>query len=64
VTNADGSVVRTLEGPAESGLNQALWPMNDAKREPVPEGTYRITVTVGSESMSRPGLIREDGRKD
>lgn len=70
-----GNVIATLEGPTEPGMNRLLWDMRsdpadgDTERPgaffrrfstpPLPPGDYRVTVTVGGESRSTVGTIRE-----
>ncbi|AIE84715.1 VPS10 domain-containing protein [Fimbriimonas ginsengisoli] len=64
IEDAKGETIATLTGPANSGLNRAIWDLQpEAKRrlqnhgeDPgtvwVPSGTYKVTVTVGGKSES------------
>ena len=57
VTDASGSTVRTLQGPASAGLNRAFWNMQDDRRQPMPAGDYTVTVTVDGRSEKKTGRI-------
>ena len=55
VTVADGSgtVVRTLEGPVETGLNRVAWDSRDGKRQPMPPGDYVVTIEAADEKVTQ-----------
>ena len=73
VTDTAGKTLATFDGPAEAGLNRALWNMRpspptgldeDAARRfrftatPLPPGDYRITIEVAGHTITKVGAIR------
>jgi len=73
VTDKDGRVMRTLDGPAKAGMNRVLWPLNGGGRGAgggggrgggtpalVPTvGDYTVTVEVAGEKLTKPAKVRE-----
>lgn len=59
VTDLEGRSVRTLEGPAEAGLNRVDWRMDDEEERPVPAGDYVVRVTVGGQTLEQRGRVLE-----
>jgi hypothetical protein len=73
VTDTAGKTLAIFDGPAEAGLNRALWNMrpgppagldeNAARRfrftaTPLPPGDYRITIEVAGQTVTKVGTIR------
>jgi hypothetical protein len=73
VARLDGESIAELKGPSAAGVNRVLWNMRAGGAQgggrgggrgggggPVlPAGDYKITVTVGGQSLSTVGKIRE-----
>jgi flagellar hook assembly protein FlgD len=57
VANAAGQAVRTLDGPANAGLNRVEWNARGGRTAVTP-GEYTITLQVGEKKLSRPVTIR------
>ncbi len=57
IADASGKTVRTLEGPAEAGMNHVAWEMTGARWRPVAPGTYTVTIHVGGRTLTRPATV-------
>jgi hypothetical protein len=72
VSDVSGRTIRNLEGPGEQGINRVLW---NLAPDPAPgvvggrggggapavaPGTYLVTVSVGSTTLSKPVQVLED----
>jgi photosystem II stability/assembly factor-like uncharacterized protein len=72
ITDAMGTEVRGLEGPAEAGLNEVIWDLrlaeDDAAGKPMepgpraPPGTYLVELTTGSDVVQSEVTVRPDPR--
>lgn len=58
VADLEGREVRTLEGPADAGLNRVLWAMDDDKERQVAPGEYIVHVMVAGRTLEQRGEIR------
>jgi len=68
ITDANGGVVRQVDGPGRAGLNRVNVPFTGGGRGRgagpaaagnLPPGDYRVTLTVGGQTMSKPARVRE-----
>jgi len=74
VTDANGAVVRQLEGPSKAGLNRVLVPLGGGGRGqapggggragsaptvPLAVGTYRVSVAVAGRTLTKPAVVRD-----
>jgi photosystem II stability/assembly factor-like uncharacterized protein len=62
IVDAFGKTIRRMEGPAEGGLNRAVWNLADDQRRPLPPGDYIVTIEVNGRKASQPARIRTQGR--
>lgn len=61
ITALDMSPVAELSGPAAAGLNRVSWNMRRSGPgggTPVPEGQYRVTVSVAGQAVTKAAVIR------
>jgi photosystem II stability/assembly factor-like uncharacterized protein len=74
VTDANGAVVRQLEGPSKAGLNRVLVPLGGGGRGqassgggragaaptvPLSIGTYRVSIAVAGRTLTKPAVVRD-----
>lgn len=80
VADATGSTVRTLTGPATTGLHRVAWDLRYARLDGVTDadegwfgpprgpwvlpGTYRVTVSLGGATATQSVEVRTDPRID
>jgi hypothetical protein len=61
ITNASGQVVRTIDGPADSGLNRVEWNARSGRAGAVPPGEYTATLQVGEKKLIQKVTVRPRG---
>ena len=72
VTDAKGTALSELTGPAEAGLNRVLWNMRPGTpgagrggggrgggAAPLPPGNYQVRIDVAGQTFSKTGTIRD-----
>ena len=71
IKDASGAVVRELDAPATPGLHRVAWPLNGGGggrgagrgggpgAGPVAPGTYQVTLSAGSETLTKPAVVRD-----
>jgi photosystem II stability/assembly factor-like uncharacterized protein len=72
VRTPEGQAIRTLDGPAEPGVNRVVWNLRagDEEGSPVPQGRevlpgrYEVEVEVGETTSSTSVEVRTDPRSD
>ena len=72
ITDADGAVVRELDGTGEAGLNEVIWNLRLAAdgadgeaMDPGPRvlpGSYAVALSAGEATMETPAEVRLDPR--
>jgi photosystem II stability/assembly factor-like uncharacterized protein len=60
IADAEGRQVRTLQGPAEAGMNRVVWDMTGARERQVAPGNYVVTIEVAGVKLSRPATVLAD----
>ena len=56
ISDSDGEIVGTLEGPTQNGLNQVHW--DSATVDGVEAGTFSIAVTIENEQFEHAAVLR------
>jgi hypothetical protein len=74
LADASGAVVRQLEGPVKAGLNRVVVPLAGGGRgrgqgpgagrggavtEPLATGSYRVSLTIGGRTETKPAVVRD-----
>jgi len=71
VADGSGAVVREFDGPTARGLNHAVVPLGSARGrggaagrggpadQPLPTGSYQVTLTVAGRTLSKTAVVRE-----
>lgn len=58
IANVAGQVVRTIEAPANAGLNRAEWNGRAGRTGVVPAGEYTATLQVGEKKLAQKLVVR------
>jgi hypothetical protein len=61
IANAAGQVVRTIDAPANAGLNRAEWNARGGRAGAVPPGEYPVTLQVGEKKLTQKLVVRPRG---
>ena len=61
IANAAGQVVRTIDAPANAGLNRAEWNARGGRAGAVPPGEYTVTLQVGEKKLTQKLAVRPRG---
>jgi flagellar hook assembly protein FlgD len=61
VADAAGTVVRTLDGPGNAGMNRATWDMTGGRGRPVAPGEYTVTLQVGGQKLVQKARVLAPG---
>jgi len=65
VADGSGAVVREFDGPTARGLNHVVVPLGSARGrggpadQPLPTGSYQVTLTVAGRTLSKTAVVRE-----
>ncbi|HYN10545.1 MAG TPA: hypothetical protein VES67_24380 [Vicinamibacterales bacterium] len=57
IADAGGATVLIFEGPANVGINRAVWTGHDAKQQPVLSGEYTVTIEAGGAKATRKARL-------
>ena len=58
IANAAGQVMRTIDAPADPGLNRATWNARSGRVGAVPPGEYTATLQVGEKKLTQKVIVR------